>query len=191
MRDGEVVFGTTISKSNADGLGGKTTIDEYKHRDSKVLVFGDSFTHWNQMGVTWPDLLEEQLSVRLGTPVGVLNYARGTYGVIQMLELASEMAQEHNPDLIILAAVYDDFTRARWWRKEIEWKGYKRWMLSSRKDSFLDYRVTVDTTVVDERATREWYERMLVGRATESDRAILASVNRQFIVQRWVVFEVR
>ena len=52
--------------SNEDGLSGKTTISEYLNADTKILIFGDSFTQWYWQGTTWPDLLEDVLSNSTG-----------------------------------------------------------------------------------------------------------------------------
>ena len=91
-----------ISISNKDGINGKTTIAEYDTADIRILAFGDSFTHWNQEGYTWPDLLEDILSKTLNINVRVLNYGRGTYGILQMFDLASDKVLEHNPHLLLL-----------------------------------------------------------------------------------------
>jgi len=156
VEDGRLVWGTTASRSNADGLGGRTTLAEYDSSDVKILVFGDSFTHWNQKGETWPDLLQAVLSRRLGKRVAVLNYARGAYGVIQMLELAADRAPALRPDLVVLAPIGDDFSRARWWCQEVQKDGVTRWMMSSKKDEFLDYRFAVDEVLIDPRTTPGW-----------------------------------
>ena len=59
VKNGKVTWcPQATSISNEDGINGKTTIDKYNKANLKILVFGDSFTHWNQMGYTWPDLLE-------------------------------------------------------------------------------------------------------------------------------------
>ena|GEM_PF-1206604 len=184
IKDGNVVFGTTISKSNADGLGGKTTISEYEERDYKVLIFGDSFSHWNQMGSSWPDLLEGKLNRRVDGSVGVLNYARGTYGVTQMLALAAEKVEQHKPDLIIIAAVGRDFSRGRWWRKDFRWNGYTRHLISDRPDKFLDYPGATDTILVNPEANRSWCERILAGEATASDHGVLDAVKQQHALLR-------
>ncbi len=184
IEDGKVVFGTVVHKSNADRLGGKTTIAEYEQRDLKVLVFGDSFSHWVQMGSTWPDILESELTDRIGQSVGVLNFARGGYGVTQMLTLAAEKVPQHTPDLVIIAAIGDDFSRARWWHKTVEWNGYTRWMMSSRPDIFLDTPYAKDTGIVNPAATQAWAERMLAGAGTAEDDAVLDAVLQQYSLLR-------
>jgi lysophospholipase L1-like esterase len=178
IRNGKLVWGTCCGRSNEDGLGGISTIREFNEADIKILVFGDSCTHWNQDGVTWPDLLQENLRKALGKSVVVLNYARGTYGVLQMLDLAADKVEQHRPDLFIIAPIGDDFTRARWWSKEIEQDGITRWMLSSRKDEFLDYCFAVDELIVNRKATREWCEQNL---ASGGDgEPLLTEINKQY-----------
>lgn len=179
VQDGRVIWGSVVSRSNRDGLGGRTTIAEYQRAPVKVLVFGDSFTHWNRDGVTWPDLLQENLGRALGRGVAVLNYARGTYGVLQMLDLAADAASEHRPDLVVVALIGNDLTRGRWWCKEIRRDGITRWMLSSRKDEFLDYRFAVDEILVHPAATPEWCRRRLAAGKEGSD-PVLESANAQF-----------
>jgi hypothetical protein len=177
IRDGGLVWGTVVSRSNRDGLGGRTTLEDYDAAEVKILVFGDSFSHWNQRGASWPDLLQTELERRLGRRVAVLNYARGAYGVIQMLELAAERVAALKPDLVILAPIGDDFNRARWWCKEIEKDGATRWMLSASPDSFFDYRVSIDEVLVDPRATPQWCDS--TWRQGGFD-PVLSSLNRRY-----------
>jgi len=177
IKDGQLVWGSVTSRSNGDGLAGKTTIEEYNRAEVKVLVFGDSYSQWNQQGVTWPDILEQNLTKALQKRVAVLDYARAGYGVLQMLDLAADKIEEHHPDLVIIATIDNDFTRARWWAREVETNSIKRWMLSSRKDTLLDYRFAVDEYLVCPEATREWCEQQLAAGGSDS---VLEKANSQF-----------
>jgi hypothetical protein len=177
IRDGQVVWGSVISVSNADGLAGKSTINEYNHAELKVLVFGDSYSQWNQQGVTWPDILEQNLLKSQQKRVAVLDYARAGYGVLQMLDLAADKIEEHRPDLVIIATIGNDFTRGRWWAREVTTEGITRWMLSSRKDDFLDYRFAVDEYLVCPEATREWCEKQVLHGNSDP---VLEKANSQF-----------
>lgn len=177
IKDGQLVWGSATSRSNGDGLAGKTPIEEYNRAEVKVLVFGDSYSQWNQQGVTWPDVLEQNLSKALQKKVAVLDYARAGYGVLQMLDLTADKIEEHHPDLVIIATIDNDFTRARWWARELETNGITRWMLSSRKDVFLDYRFAVDEYLVCPETTREWCEHRLAAGGSD---AVLEKANSQF-----------
>jgi hypothetical protein len=179
VKNGEVVFGAVVSRSNSDGLGGKTTIKEYQGSRVKILVFGDSFSHWNQNHFSWPDLFQDSLSRSLGEKVAVLNYARGMYGVLQMLDLSADEVQEYRPDLAVIAFTYDDFTRDRWWSKEITWHGFHRWMISSNKEDFLDYRYAVDACLINPVATREWCMNIL-SRPQQND-SVLLETDKEFL----------
>ena len=192
VQAGKVVLGMTINKSNIDGLGGATTIAEYNDRDFKLLVFGDSFSHWNQQGRTWPDILEDTLNEQLDVSVGVLNYARGGYGLIQMLALAAEKVPEHTPDLIVIAAIGGDFKRARCWDKVFYIDGERRWIKSSRSDVFDDYRFAIDMILIDNRATNDWCGRLLEDNSPSArDRRVLANLNSRFARLRAEVYAVR
>ncbi|OAD22436.1 Lipase, GDSL domain protein [Candidatus Thiomargarita nelsonii] len=137
VKNGKVTWcPEAILISNKDGLEGKTTIKEYNNADLKILAFGDSFTHWNQKGYTWPDLLQENLAKILDVNVSVLNYGRGGYGVLQMFDLAEAKIKEHQPDLVIFAFINDDLTRGRWWTKTVNIGGYTRSLCSSNKEDF-------------------------------------------------------
>lgn len=177
IKDGQLVWGSITSRSNGDGLTGQTTIEEYNRADVKVLVFGDSYSQWNQQGVTWPDILERNLTKTLQKSVAVLDYARAGYGVMQMLDLAADKIEEHHPGLVIIATIDNDFTRGRWWSRELDTEGITRWMLSSRKDVFLDYRFAVDEYLVCPEATREWCEARLAAGGSDP---VLEKANDQF-----------
>ena len=162
--------------SNQDGLDGKTTIDEYNHADLKMLVFGDSFTHWNQKGYTWPDLLQENLANKLDVNVGVLNYGRGGYSILQMFDLAEAKIKEHQPDLVIFAFITDDLTRARLWFKTMEIGGYTRILVSPKKDDFHP-KFTLDTVLVNPSVDLAWCKKSLKNRKSNP---VLEQLNKQY-----------
>jgi hypothetical protein len=175
---GKVAWGAVVSHSNGDGLGGLTRLEDYENADIKIVIFGDSFAEWNQGSATWPDLLERHLEKVLAKKVAVLNYGRAGYGVLQMLDLAAEKIPELHPDVAVIAPIGDDFSRARWWSKEVAKDGMTRWMLSSRKDNFDDYHFAVDQVLVVPEATREWCERQLVH--DDFTEPVLSKANMQF-----------
>lgn len=176
-----------ISISNKDGINGKTTVEEYESADIKVLVFGDSFTHWNRRGYTWPDLLQELLAEKLDKDVKVLNYGRGTYGVLQMFDLAADKIVEHQPDLVVFAFITDDLTRARWWRKAFMIDGYEGPLLSPNKDVF-NLTVATDTYLVNPLVNLDWCRKT---RDSKRSNPILDQVEEQYRKIRKMTFAKR
>ncbi|MGH7933945.1 MAG: SGNH/GDSL hydrolase family protein [Candidatus Binataceae bacterium] len=189
VRDGRVAWGSVVTHSNRDGLGGKTTLEEYEKADIRILVFGDSFSDWTQGGATWPDLLQAHLERDLGKKVAVVDYGRAGYGVLQMLDLAATKINQLHPNLAIIAAIGDDFSRARWWSREVDKDGMTRFMLSTRKNNFDDYRFAVDQLLVVPEATRQWCEQELV--RPDAQDPTLEKANRQFAKIRREVESVR
>ena len=177
IKGGKVTFcPEAISISNKDAINGKTTIDEYNRADVKILTFGDSFTHWNQNGYTWPDLLQENLREILNKDVAVLNYGRGTYGVLQMFDLAQAKIIEHQPDLVIFAFITDDLTRNRWWTKALNIDGYTRPLLFNNKEVF-DLMTASDEYIVNPSVNLAWCKKSLT---TNKSNPILDQVNKQY-----------
>jgi len=157
VRDGRVVWCPGIvARANADGLGGRSTLADARKADYVIFTTGDSFSYWMRSDLTIPDVIESRLSQRTGLKVVNLNFARGTYGVLQMLTLAAEMYPVLKPDLIVVQLISDDLTRGRWWSREAVIDGRPRAQISPRPDDFDDPRITNEQDVVDGRATEAW-----------------------------------
>lgn len=157
VRDGGVVWCPGIvARANADGLGGRSTLADARKADYVIFTTGDSFSYWMRSDLTIPDVIESRLSQRTGLKVVNLNFARGTYGVLQMLTLAAEMYPVLKPDLIVVQLISDDLTRGRWWTREAVIDGRPRAQISPRPDGFDDPRITNEQDVVDGRATEAW-----------------------------------
>jgi GDSL-like lipase/acylhydrolase family protein len=82
----------------------------------RIAVFGDSFSAIHVKGLTWPHFFQEILTERLKRPVAVMNFGRDGYGMLQMFDLAAAKVSEWKPDIVIIAFITDDLTRARFWR---------------------------------------------------------------------------
>jgi len=118
VSDGRVVWCPgVVASANADGLGGRSTLADARKADYVIFTTGDSFSYWMRSDLTIPDVIESRLSQRTGLKVVNLNFARGTYGVLQMLTLAAEMYPVLKPDLIVVQLISDDLTRGRWWSR--------------------------------------------------------------------------
>jgi hypothetical protein len=157
VSDGRVVWCPgVVASANADGLGGRSTLADARKAEYVIFTTGDSFSYWMRSDLTIPDVIESRLSQRTGLKVVNLNFARGTYGVLQMLTLAAEMYPVLKPDLIVVQLISDDLTRGRWWTREAVIDGRPRAQISPRPDGFDDPRITNEQDVVDGRATEAW-----------------------------------
>ncbi|PYM69957.1 MAG: hypothetical protein DME03_21595, partial [Candidatus Rokuibacteriota bacterium] len=148
-----------------------------------------SFSYWMRSDLTIPDVIESRLSQRTGLKVVNLNFARGTYGVLQMLTLAAEMYPVLKPDLIVVQLISDDLTRGRWWTREAVIDGRPRAQISPRPDDFDDPRITNEQDVVDGRATEAWCRGQLG--AQQPDAVVKDSVGyyRAYLRAKGIGFE--
>jgi hypothetical protein len=145
-----------VESANEDGLGGRSTLQTARAADYVIFTTGDSFTHWKRDGLTVPDVVEALLQERTGVRVANLNFARGAYGLLQMLTIAAERHLVIEPNLIVVQFITDDLTRGRWWTRESTVAGRTRALISARPDGFENFEITNDEYVVDPRATDVW-----------------------------------
>jgi hypothetical protein len=162
VRNGVVVACLgTVYATNIDGLAGATTLGEYANADLKVVLTGDSFSRWRLGGLTIADFLQGRLAEATGRQVAVLNFARGGYGLLQMISMAAAQAETAKPDLIVVAFITDDLNRGRWWSKSAVIDGRPRELLAARPEDLDNLDKANDTSIVDPRATSEWCEERL------------------------------
>lgn len=164
-----------ISVTNKDGLNGVSTYDDYRRAQYKIAVFGDSFTHWNRNGSTWPDLLQIQLSTVADSNVVALNYGRGGYGILQMIDLAGAITPRIQPDLTIIAFITDDLTRDRWWAIDTVVDGIRRDFLSPNKKDEFHPQTSRDRWLIEPQATPDWCK-TAINTSPQQD-AVLASIS--------------
>ena len=190
VSDGKVVWCPgVVARANDDGLGGRSTLRDARNADYVIFTTGDSFSYWMRSGVTVPDIVESSLVQRTGLKVVNLNFARGAYGLLQMLTLAAEMYPVLKPDLVVVQLISDDLTRGRWWTREAVIEGRTRSQISPSPHGFDDPRITNDQDVVDERATEEWCQRQ-IGTA-QADPVVRDSVSyhRAYLRSKGIAFE--
>ncbi|MBL8414920.1 MAG: SGNH/GDSL hydrolase family protein [Propionivibrio sp.] len=162
-----------VSRANRDGLRGRTTLNEYARAAVRIAVIGDSFSHWRREGLTWPDLFQDRLAQSLGRSVAVLNYGAGGYGVLQMIDLAVEVAEQQRPDAIVIAFITDDLTRARWWNRIETIDGVVRPMILPEAEG-VDLAQARDQYLVHPAATDAWCRAQLGQPPTPELTAIVA-----------------
>ena len=194
VHGGKVVgcVGVVLS-SNEDGLDGNTTFAEYEQAQIRMLTFGDSVTRWYRDGWSLPDLVEDNLQQRLGVTVANLNYARGSYGILQMFSLAADKIEEHAPDLAIIQFITDDMARGRYWlRTRLAEDGMTTLTeLSSAPDGFEDPGRTFVESFVNPSANAEWCTRAFddpndaVVVATEAVRERLVAERRDLLKRHY------
>lgn len=155
----------------------------YEDATVKILVFGDSFTANTDLnGMTWPDLLQDELEAKLNQDVNVINFGRGAYGIPQMFDLARTKIEEFEPDLVIFAFITSDLVRARFWRTVNFINGEKRDFVMAEPSEEADLKKSLDATLVNSMITREWCEHMLV--TLDKDDALLKALNEEFMQRR-------
>jgi hypothetical protein len=176
IKDGKVFWiGESVKIANKDGLHGKTTLAEFREADFRVLAFGDSFTHWNRKGFTWPDLLQANLSGLTSKKVAVLNYGQAGYGILQMFDLAEARIRELRPDLAVFAFINDDLARIRWWYKAVTINGVTRSLLSRDPDNFDRSK---DFMLIHPRATVAWARESM--RDPDKENPVLDQIMKRY-----------
>jgi hypothetical protein len=178
-----------VASANADGLGGRSTLEDARKADYVIFTTGDSFSHWKRSGLTVPDVVESVLGQRTGLKVVDLNFARGAYGVLQMLTIAAEMYPTLKPDLVVVQIHSDDLTRGRWWARETVIDGRTRSQMSRRPNGFDDPRTTNDQDVVDARATEEWCQRQLAAPRPDGVERDAVAYYRSYLRSKGIAFD--
>lgn len=152
----------TISKTNLDGYRGLDTRADYQAAAQRILVSGDSFSHWNNDGKTIVDYTKAELNAR-GHSAALLNVAGGTFGLEHMvvhLADALETPGVEAPELIAIQFIRDDITRGWWYLDSVEdSKGRLRARLSDSVACLAaDSGCGSDEYLIDARATQSWCE---------------------------------
>lgn len=167
----------------------------------KIVVVGDSFTAAAMQKLSWPDYMQEALSARLQKRVAVINLALDGIGVLQMVDIAAKEVPRLAPDLVVVAFITDDLTRARIWRTVATVDGRRRVFTEARPDELPDLRYAVDAALISDKVTMEWCNRKpkpgpgdpvvedirtryRLAAMQASARVDLYALNRAFVVDR-------
>lgn len=159
IHEGRVVDCSELRIANRQGNIGDI-IGEYEKADVRILVFGDSFTATSHNGVTWPNILQQKLTERLGCVAHVVNFARDGAGLLQMFDMAAAKMSELKPDLAIIAFITNDLQRTRFWRTVTKVDGIWRYLVSPFPTPDPDPLSSYDTALYHPEATREWCRQM-------------------------------
>jgi hypothetical protein len=167
-----------IASANADGLGGRATLSDYRSAEIKLFTTGDSFTHWKRNGLTIPDVVGDLVTQRTHKRTANLNLARGGYGLLHMLVMSSRLGTSLQPDAIVIQFISDDLVRGWWYTKEAKIDGRTRALIGPRMETFEDSVITNDEYVVDSAATDQWCEE----RKKNNDRdGVLTGANQFYL----------
>lgn len=149
--------------------------------DWRILAFGDSFTADPFSYHSWTNHLGEELGKSSPVPVAVMNLGRDAYGVLQMVRLASRKVRTHMPDLVIIAFIADDVSRARFWRSTIRINGRDRLWTTAYPISSPDISIAEDVALIEPSIGLDWCRKIVSqGR---SDDTLLDSLDQAYHVQ--------
>jgi hypothetical protein len=141
---------------------------DYRRADLKLISTGDSYSHWKQNKTTIPDVVAETIRAKTGTAVANLNFARGAFGMIHMINIAALEAEALRPDAVVIQFILDDLTRGWWYTREhIDAAGNRRALLAPTLAELNDPARSNDEYIVDPRGTYEWCRQRLAQGGTD------------------------
>lgn len=149
-----------ISVTNADGFRGLDRKQDYREAERRIIATGDSFSHWNNDGLTLVDYTKAQLN-RQGFHASVLNVAGGTFGLQHMVVHIAEAIEEagaYSPDMVAIQFIRDDITRDWWYLDTIpDGNGRLRARLGRSLECLApDSGCGSDEYLIEKEATQEW-----------------------------------
>src|SRR5262245_13904350 len=179
VNEGRLVQCKNSHKTDALGNMGSSCAD-YQDAEFKVLVFGDSITAQAIDNLTYPALLERELSRRLGRRVSVMNLGRDGYGVLQMIDLAVREIPRWKPDMVLINFITDDLDRGRFWRTEMVVDGRAHIFTTPIADPTPAPSVRVDTILLAPGASEEWCNK-LTTQQNQNDDPVLRQLAETFV----------
>jgi hypothetical protein len=166
VREGEVVRSTEVRVGPYGNLG--DGVKSWTNEDFKIAVFGDSFTANPVAYNLWTDYLAAPLSTAIKKKVSVMNLARDGFGLLSIIHLAACSLDSVKPDLVIIAFIVDDLTRARFWRANIRTNDVDRIVVSAQQSPTPDADSVQDVMVLNR----------AIG--VESNAEVVDKLNNQF-----------
>lgn len=176
VHQGKPVPWTLQWRTNELGNISKTSAADFETANVRGLVFGDSFSVYptgDEKNATWSDLLQEKLSAKWNCKVGIHNFARDGYGLLQMVDLAAAMVPKYRPDFIIFGLISSDFDRDRSWRapiqKDVHGKNRDKVIFSPEMQEDLMQPEGLDGVVINQGLSCEVFQEILSGKNTHQD----------------------
>jgi hypothetical protein len=149
-----------VSVTNADGFRGLDKKQDYLAATQRIIVSGDSFSHWNNDGRTLVDYTKAELNQQ-GFDASLLNVAGGTFGLEHMvvhIAAAIDETGPYAPDLVAIQFIKDDITRGWWYLDTVsDGDGRLRARLGSSLECLApDSGCGSDEYLIEKEATQEW-----------------------------------
>jgi hypothetical protein len=149
-----------ISVTNSDGFRGLDKKHDYREATQRIIVTGDSFSHWNNDGLTLVDYTKAELNQQ-GFDASLLNVAGGTFGLEHMLVHIAAAIDEtgpYAPDLVAIQFIRDDITRGWWYLDTVsDRNGRLRARLGRSLECLApDSGCGSDEYLIEKQATQEW-----------------------------------
>lgn len=165
---------------NANGnIGAAESAPGWEQAAFKILVVGDSFTaRADYGGITWTDYLPAAVEARRDGEVALVNLGRDGFGILQMIHLAQLAAVEYQPDLLLIAFITNDLTRASFWRTLITSNGEQRLLASTTPTPAPDLLNAADVRLINPLLSNAWAEQLQAHPVPEDP--LLQQLNDQF-----------
>jgi hypothetical protein len=163
----------------ADGTSGRGPAGTKAAVD--IAVLGDSFTAAVQDGVSWPDLLADELQrANPSLSLRIRNLSRDGYGVLQMVDQAADLlaAGKTRPDILIVAIIGPDLRRLRVWRREKQGPVHPELYYSFDPDMPEHPETYGRAALINGKVTRQWCESLLASKNTAD--GLLAEIAEQY-----------
>ncbi len=114
VTNGRAVLGLERTTNETGNVGPPES--GYAAASTRVLVVGDSFTEIQRQETTWPAPREAEVARRLGRSPGGRTRARSGHGLLQMIDVAADVARRRRPGIVVVAFISDDLNRSRFWQ---------------------------------------------------------------------------
>lgn len=134
----------------------------------KIIVLGASFTAMVHDNQTWPDILSNLVNDNHANRVGIVNFSRDGYSVMQSFDLAANLVRKgERPLAFIVAIAGPDLIRGRFWRMTFEHGNDVDIFTSIVPSTDVQPETHVRTAFADRRATRAWCDTHLAAQTPD------------------------
>lgn len=153
---GQVTSCSVIRGGNKRGNRGRIK-GKWETANLKIAVFGDGYSALTtKHGLTWANLLQDDLARKTGKAVNIVNFGRGDMGVVQMFNAAAAKVPEWKPDLALLVFSTTQLRLRPQWRVAAEIAGESRVLTVTDPGQPPNLGQSSDSFILHPKATLEW-----------------------------------